>query len=240
MSSISSVSSSVASSYSATTTARHQRPDPAKMAEDLFSQLDTSGKGYIEQSDLESALSGLATSSSKQQSATASEIFSQLDSDGDGKVTQDEMSSSITALATALDDQFNQSRMQGGMPPPPPPPADDSGFTQDELSSQLSAVGSSDSALSSLLTNIVNNFDAADTNQDGKVSFQEALAYDQSSSTSTDNTSSSASSSVTSASSDKSDAQIFRQIMDLLHAYGSGESDQSTASSVASLISTSV
>lgn len=142
MSSIGNVSSLIASSYSGIGSARHQRPDPAEMAEDLFSRLDTTGKGYIEQSDLESALSGLTTSSSSLSSASASEIFSQLDGDGDGKITQDEMSSGISKLAQALDDQFNQSRMQGGMPPPPPPPrGGDSGFTKDELSSKLSEVG---------------------------------------------------------------------------------------------------
>ena len=51
MSSIGNVSSLIASSYSGIGSARHQRPDPAEMAEDLFSRLDTTGKGYIEQSD---------------------------------------------------------------------------------------------------------------------------------------------------------------------------------------------
>ena len=239
MSSISSVGSSLASSYTVNSAAsRPQRPDPAQMAEDLFSKLDTSGKGYIEQSDLESALSGLTNSTSSQQGASASQIFGQLDGDGDGKVTQGEMSSSFTQLAQALDDQFNQSRMQGGMPPPPPPPGGDTGLAKDELSSQLSAIGDSDSAQSSLMSDIVNNFDAADTNQDGKVSFQEATAYDQASSTSA-GTSSSAGG-VASADSSKTDAQIFRQIVDLLRSYGNGDgSEQSGLSAAASLISTS-
>lgn len=71
----------------------------------------------------------------------------------------------------------------------------------------------------------MDNFDAADTNQDGgKVSFQEAIAYDKanpttstsSSGTSTTSTSSADSSSTTVASTEKSDAQVFRQLMDLL------------------------
>ena len=41
--------------------------------------------------------------------------------------------------------------------------------------------GSTEAAGSSLISKIVENFDAADTNEDGKVSLQEALAYDQSS-----------------------------------------------------------
>ena len=242
MSSIGSLSSSIASSYlSASSATRQQRPDPAKMAEALFSQLDTSGKGYIEQSDLASALSGVSASSSSQNDASASEIFSQLDSDGDGKVTQDEMTSSFTKLAEALDEQFNQSRIQGGMPPPPPPPpkGDDTGFAKDELSSQLSEIGSSDSAQGSLISNIVNNFDAADTNQDGKVSFQEATAYDRANPSTTDSTSSTSSTASATATSEKTDAQIFRQIMELLHSYGAGTQDAEGASGkLASLIST--
>lgn len=230
MSSIGSVSSSSVSSYAGMSPARHQRPDPAKMAEDLFSQLDTSGKGYIEQSDLESALAGLSSSSSSQSSTSASEMFNQLDSDGDGKVTQDELSSSISKLAQTLDDQFNQSRVQGGMPPPPPPGNND-GFTQDELSSQLSEVGSSNSALASQLSNIINNFEAADTNQDGKVSFEEANAYDRANPTTSGNDSETSSS---------TDAQVFRQIMDLLRAYGTGEQSNQTAfDTIVSSISTS-
>ena len=232
MSSIGNVSSSIASSYTGMSPARPQRPDPSQMAKDLFSQLDTSGKGYVEQSDLESALSGLATTSSSQSAVSASEIFSQLDGDGDGKVTQDEMSSSISKLAQALDDQFNQSRVQGGRPPPPPPPGSNSGLSKDELSAQLSEVGSSDSAQASLLSKIVNNFDAADTNQDGKVSFQEATAYDRADPTS--------GSSEASASGSNTDAQVFRQIMDLLRAYGTGEQGNQTAfDAIVSSISTS-
>jgi Ca2+-binding EF-hand superfamily protein len=237
MSSVSGISSSYASNYSdISATNRRQRPDPAKMAEDLFSQLDTSGKGYIQESDLESALSGLKSTNSTQ---SASEIFSRLDSDSDGKVTKDELSTSIKKMAEELDSQFNQMRMQGGTPPPPPSGTQksDSGFTKDELTSQLSEIGSSDSARSSLISKVVENFDKADTNGDGKVSFQEAMAYDQStktsSSTDSSSTSTSSDSSTTTA---KTDAQVFRQLMELLRTYGNdGQSDKSTLSSLLSV-----
>ena len=235
MNSISSLSS--AASYTATSgTQRRQRPDPIEMAKDLFSKLDTSGKGYIEQSDLESALSGLSSANSTQGAssvASAKEIFTQLDGNGDGKVTQDEMSTSISKLAESLDNQFNQSRMQG-MPPPPPPGGADSGFTKDELSNKLSETGSSNSAQSSLMTKIVENFDEADTDQNGKVSFQEAMAYDQANPTST----STDTSSTSTASSDKTDAQVFRQIMELLRSYGNN--GQSSQNALSSLVSTAV
>lgn len=126
---------------------RMSRPDPAKMAEQLFSKLDTKGQGYIEKSDLQSAFDRMSVSSSSQD-ASVDEVFSQLDGDGDGKLTQTELSSRLSELASQLDEQFNQRRMGGmgemsgaeggGMrPPPPPPPSDDAGLTEDELTSRL-------------------------------------------------------------------------------------------------------
>ncbi|MEI7429782.1 MAG: EF-hand domain-containing protein [Betaproteobacteria bacterium] len=246
MSTVSSISSStVASSYSnVSASQRRHRPDASAMAEELFSKLDTSGKGYIEQSDLTSALSSLSSSNSTKSSSTsASDIFSELDSNGDGKVTKDEFSTSIKKLADQLDSQFNQARMDGATPPPPPP-SDDTGFTKDELNSQLSEIGSSDSQRSSLINNIVQNFDKADTNSDGKVSFKEAMAYDQANSTSSSNssTSSSATAATTSSTSNKTqatDKQVFRQLMELLRTYGDSNSSTSGLTALSSKISTS-
>ena len=243
MSSVSGIStSSIASLYSEQTAQRRQKPDAATMAEDLFAKLDTSGKGYIEQSDLTSALSS-TSSTSTEGTASASEIFSQLDSDGDGKVTQDELKTSMQKLAESLDSQFDEMRMQAGMPPPPPPAESDAGFTEEELTDQLAEIGSTDSARAGLISNVVNNFDAADTNQDGKVSFQEAIAYDKanptsSSSAATDSTSStdSTTSATSVASSDNTDAQVFRQLMELLRTYG--ESDDSTKNLLSTLVTT--
>lgn len=59
-------------------------------ASKLFSQLDTKNQGYIEQSDLASALNKVASSS-----ANVEELFNQLDGDSNGKVTQSEMSTSL-------------------------------------------------------------------------------------------------------------------------------------------------
>ena len=229
MSSVSGIStSSIASMYSEQSSQRRHKPDASTMAEDLFAKLDTTGKGCIEQSDLTSALSSTSTEGT----ASASEIFSQLDGDGDGKVTQDELKTSIEKLAESLDSQFDQMRMQGGMQPPPPPPSEsDAGFTEEELTEQLTEIGSTDSARSSLISNVVNNFDAADTNEDGKVSFQEAIAYDKAHpTTSTSTTSGSA----TGASGELTDAQVFRQLMDLLKTYSNG--DDSTKNLLSSLV----
>lgn len=194
---------------------RRQPPSSSEMAEDLFSKIDSTGKGYIEQADLEAALESVNATGS----TSADELFSSLDGDGDGKVTQDEMTSGLKTLMSALDSQFQSGRMSeamGGMPPPPPPPPEgDTGFTADELQAQLDEIGDTDSARSSLISNIIENFDAADTDGDGKVTFQEAMAYDQS-------TGSGASDSATStaSASASSEAQLMSQIMKLAEAYG--------------------
>ena len=222
---------------------RMQRPDPTKMAEELFSKLDTKGQGYIEKSDLESAFGQLSSSSSSGNSASVEEVFNSLDGDGDGKITKDEMSSSLQKIAEELDSQFNKMRA-GGMPPPPPPQgaegANDAGFTKEELASQLEEIGSSDSKRSSLISKIVDNFEKADSDGDGKVSFKETMAYDQASQTSASGGSNAAtSSSSTSSSSDSTqlDAQIMKQIMELMRAYGGGN-DSNSVSSLLETIST--
>lgn len=226
------MSSTISSSFTM------QRPDPAQMASKLFSKLDTKGQGYIEQSDLQSAFDQIASASSSDSSSSVSDVFKQLDSNSDGKVTKDELTDTLTKLADELDSQFNQSRMQaaGGMPPPPPPPPppqDDAGFSKEELQSQLEEIGSTDSKRSSLINSVVNNFEAADTDGDGKVSFKEAMAYQEKSASST-SSSSESTASASSESQSYSDANVLKRIMQLIHAYGSQDSTQSGISSLLS------
>lgn len=184
----------------------------------LFSQLDTSNKGYISESDLSSAFGSLSSSGSD---SSASKLFSTMDSDQDGKVSKDELASTLQSLADQLNSQYDASRMAGamgqGMPPPPPPPADgaesDSGLSEDQVNSI--AGSTDDSELASLLSNVASNFSAADTDGDGKVSRKEAMAYQEStqgSSQSSDATSSQASAS-------SGDEAVTRRILELLQAY---------------------
>lgn len=210
----------------------------SQLSSKLFSALDTKSQGYLEKSDFVSAFSKLSSTSSSSSSSSASvdDVFSALDSDSDGKVTKDEFASTLAKLQ----EQFASSRMHGGGPQgsgaPPPPPADDAGFTKDELSSQLEEVSSSgETQRSDLLNKIVNNFEAADTNSDGKVSFSEAMAYDQSTQNSTASDASSGTSSASSA--NTTDAGVMMKIMQLMHAYGNGDEDKSN--SLASLLSVS-
>lgn len=201
----------------------------------IFAKLDTKSQGYLEKSDLVSAFSKIGDDNS---SSVAEDVFQALDSDQDGKVTESEFSSTLSKLQEQLDSQFDQMRMQGhgghgpqgmgGMPPPPP--QNDTGFTKDELSSQLEASDSSDSQRTSLISNIVQNFEAADTDGDGKVSFSEAQAYDSRSKGGSDTSRSSANTNAASAS--DSDSRVAMRIMQLMHAYGSlGDTTNGSASS---------
>lgn len=241
MSSIGNISGYGSSAMSGMGGMQHMRkPDPSKMAEDLFSKLDTKGQGYIEKSDLQSAFDQLSSSGDSGSSASVDQVFSSLDGDGDGKITKDEMSSSMKKIAAELDSQFNKMR-EGGMPPPPPPQGaegqNDAGFTKEELTSQLNEIGTSDSKRSSLISNIVNNFEKADSDGDGKVSFKEAMAYDQANQAGASASDSSATASSSSGMSDttKLDAQIMKQIMELMRAYGG---DSNSVSSLMETIST--
>ena len=78
---------------------RMQHQDPAKMAESLFAKLDTSGKGYIEKADLQTAFQSVSTLSG----ASADDVFASLDGNSDGKVTQEELATHRAAMFAAFD-----------------------------------------------------------------------------------------------------------------------------------------
>lgn len=201
-----------------------KRPDPTEMAENLFANLDTKNQGYIDKSDLTSALGKLSGDSSS--SSEADEIFSKLDGDGDGKITKQELSDTLTKLADELHNQAHSSRMGGmgkmeGMPPPPPPPGEDEGLTKDQLSEMADSMSSDNSQAASDLQNLIASFDKADTNQDGKITMQEKMAFDKSSSNNQDGSSQKM---------QQQDAHMMMKMMQLLHAYGN-DNQQSTSAS---------
>ncbi len=232
---VSSVSNSASAYASAYTSNRPPpRPSASEMAGNLFSQLDTKKQGYIEKSDLQAAFDNISGGTSA--SVSVDDVFSSIDSDSDGKVTKDELTTSLQNLADQLDAQFDSSRMagaMGGMPPGPPPGGGGggAGFSKDELQSQLDEIGSTDSKRSSLISKVVENFDEADSDSDGKVSFQEAMAYDQANPSSS--ASSSSSTSTASVSSSSTEETVYQRILDLLQAYAPNRSaSESAASSI--------
>jgi Ca2+-binding EF-hand superfamily protein len=186
-----------------------QRPDPSKMADKLFSKLDTKGQGFIEKSDLQSAFDQVSSKGSSGNTPSVDDVFKALDGDGDGKVTKQEMSDSVKKLAEQLDGQFQSMRMRGK----------EGGMSKSDISSMAeSAAGSASQTLNTL----AQNFDAADTNQDGKISAQEAMAYRASNETASP-----------SSDAQSSDARVMARIMDLMRSYGAfGQDDQNSGSTI--------
>ncbi|HTJ97066.1 MAG TPA: EF-hand domain-containing protein [Rhodocyclaceae bacterium] len=231
-----------------------------KLAESLFSKLDTKNQGYISQSDLESAFSSVgstsSSSSTSDSTSTADALFKKLDSDGDGKVTESELSSALQKAADQLSAQFDSQRVHGGGhphgaggPPPGPPPSDsnsseDTGFTQDQLTAMAND-SNTDTNAASLFSALAANFTAADSNGDGKITHDEAFAYKDSVSGASNSSSGTAASSLssllstgssssdTSSSTDtaSSEAQFLAQILKLAQSYGIFSADSSTTRS---------
>jgi Ca2+-binding EF-hand superfamily protein len=225
-----------------------KKPDPEEAAQRLFEQLDSTGQGYIEKSDLVSALEKVSSSSEASNldtdEADLDELFSQMDTDGDGKVTEEELTNSFILLDEQINDLFSQMRMNEAMgemqPPPPPPPegtegTNNAGFTIEELTAQLEEIGDSDSQRATLIENIIANFDEADTDGDGRVNLEEAMAFDQ------NGGSTSASDDVASTSTDTQemslDEKVMLQIVRLMQAYNL---DGSTGNEVSSTLSVDV
>lgn len=233
MSSIGSVGSTAAMMQSMSAM---RRPSAADMANKLFSALDTQGQGYLEKSDLASALSQIGSTGESE----LDEVFAQLDADSDGKLTQTELTDSLQRLSDQLDQQFDSLRMQGAMGgmggmggmPPPPPPAQDSGFTEDELNAQLAEIGDTDDVRADLLETVLNNFSAADTDGDGKVSFTEAMAAKQAADGSTAATGTSTSPAAASGASSEDGLKVMMQIMRLMQAYGDSEQGTRPAAAI--------
>lgn len=151
-----------------------QRPDPSSMVKNLFAKVDTKNQGYIDQAELQSAFDQISTNGASG-SSSVDAIFKKLDGDSDGKITEQEMTDGMQKLADQFDSQFNQSRTSGMGSAR----GEDNGFSKDQLTSMAKEIGSSDSKRAELMSKIADNFDAADTDNDGKVNRAEAMAFDK-------------------------------------------------------------
>lgn len=193
-----------------------QRPDPTKMVDKIFSKLDSKGQGYIEKSDLQSAFDQVSSKGSAGNIPSVDDVFKELDNNGDGKVTKQEMSDSIKKLAEQLDIQFQTMRMSGkgggmrGM--------GIEGLSKSDVSGMAdSATGNASQALNTL----AQNFDVADTNQDGKVSAQEAMAYQATSEA------------LSSSDAQSVETRVMARIMELMASYGVfGQDGQTSGSTI--------
>jgi len=195
----------------------------SQITNNIFSKLDTSNQGTIDATSLSKALSG---SADDQASDEVSDLVSSIDTDGDSKISKSELTKGIENLFSQLQSASNQAGGAPGGPPPPggaggpPPPRgedeEDSGLTQDQM--QEMASSTDDSKLSELLNNVASNFEAADTNGDGKVTQQEAMEYQQSQNSDSSNPSSTST----------QQSNALEQVAKLIKTYGL---DQDTSSS---------
>jgi hypothetical protein len=140
----------------------------SKWADAVFSKLDTKNQGYIEKSDLASALSATGDTESSDSSAL-DDMFSAVDGDSDGKVSKSELTEAMTRLSDQLNAQFDASRVQGGTPP-------QGGMQGAGGPRGGGGAGATESADSTDSTDYVA---AADTDGDGTVSDAEQAAYDK-------------------------------------------------------------
>ena len=141
-----------------------QPPNFANMADEAFSKLDTGKKGYLNKSDLQSAIDkangGQSANSNASAGPSVDDLLQSLDASGDGKVTKQEFSDGIQKLA----DQSSQAPGMKGSSPP-------SGLQGPSPGAGGKPKGSSSSNSSSAV------YDPADTNKDGIVSEAELIAY---------------------------------------------------------------
>ena len=184
-------------------------------ADSVFSKLDTKNQGYIEKTDLQSALSA-TDDGGGMQSGDIDDAFSALDGDGDGKVTKSELTDAMTKLSDQLNAQFDASRVNGGGirpdgPPPGPPPGGAGG-----------AGGAADSTSSSTTSTT----EPADTNGDGTVSAQEQAAYE------TKQASESDSGQAAKPHDERDPMRAFAHALQLLKAYSDDGDTPSTSSAV--------
>jgi len=197
------------------------------ISHDLFSKLDTKKQGYIDKSELQQAFSSISGSSD---TSSTDQLFAKLDGNSDGKITESELSTGMQSLGEALQSQLRQSQASGGGMPMGPPPGMDAGGSDGMTKDQITSIAndsSTDSTAKAKLTALAKNFDAADTNQDGKVSAKEAMAFDQSQSAkSTDSASGSNSSSAV-----DEQMKLMAQLMQLIQAYGGDASGSSSSTS---------
>ncbi len=183
MSAISGIGSLSSMTYGVGARGNARPPDPATMAKNLLSDLDSDGNGTLAASELQAALEKMSSANGDSSVASTDEVFSAIDADEDGEVTKSELTNTLQTLA----DSIGFAQGMGGGPGGPGGMENDAGFTEEELTSQLAALNEAeslteeDAARAELLTNVLSQFETADADGDGRVTFQEAMTLEQSS-----------------------------------------------------------
>jgi hypothetical protein len=158
------------SQFSSVAAALHPAPPvgPRPKPEDLFNALDTGSKGYLTQTDLQSAIVKISDQGAKLSAADAQaqaqEIFSKLDKNGDGKAT-------LAEFKQAAPDGPPGGAAPTGGPPGGPPGGPQGAKGGKPPGGGPRGAGGGGAAQTNT------TYDPADTNRDGVVSDLERLAY---------------------------------------------------------------
>ena len=208
----------------------------ASAADQLFTQLDSNKDGKVTKSELSSAIAkvadelnaqydqarvarggrggppppgadgpppgGAAEGASAASATSTSPYNAAADTNGDGTVSADEAAAYAKLLASGAASSA------------------DTGLTKDQLTEQLKTAGSGDSRRAGALTKLIDNFDKADANGDGKLARDESHAYLESTRPSR------------AGESDNNPANALAKALQLLKAYVDGEQSASTSQSV--------
>jgi Ca2+-binding EF-hand superfamily protein len=142
------------------TNGAHKRPDP----EDLFKKMDADSDGSVSEQEFESTVVSIspqganAANSADAQSRAETE-FKKTDTDGDGKISESELATAVKAReAEHAGEAQGSGAAQGARPA-----GGGGGGAKTESAAASSSAGKT--------------YDPADTNEDGTVSEQEAIAY---------------------------------------------------------------
>ena len=182
MSSISSISgSSTLAAYSGVNNSasvnNKQKAQTSSVVDKLFEKLDTKQQGFLDQNELQVTLSANVSGNSTS-SASADDMFSAMDADGDGKITKQELGNTLQSLFDKMDNLAASMRVRGGGDKGNGDKSGaNEGFTKDQLTQMAQDTSSTDSKRSSFMSEIAANFEAADSNGDGKVNRDEAKTY---------------------------------------------------------------
>lgn len=229
--SISVVGSSAASAMQSAAMQR-KRPEAAEVAAQVFAQLDVAGKGYVDSDDLTAALG------SSGDSASARSLFDTMDGDSDGKVTENELATLLQKVADQFEDSFGAARVgqaMGSRPPPPPGGGGDKGMTAEELGAVAGDAEASGSAQAGDLAALVESFDEADTDEDGKVSVQEAMAFRESSASAASADEDSSASRTAASDEAGRDERMLARVLDMLSKYTADSESAASSSGLSAL-----
>lgn len=154
----------IAALNNASTASVSSRPATRPSSEELFKQLDADNKGYLTQDDLvKISPQGAQAADAADATNKAAQAFAKMDADGDGKVSQTEFKAAEPK--EGADGAKGANGANGTNGPNGTPPAGGKGGPP-------SAAAGASTASSS------KTYEAADANEDGKVTQPEQLAYD--------------------------------------------------------------